>query len=422
MPPRPPPICLHLPAGALVFDRHQWIRLAQLNTIVAAGCALAWLAALAWSRRNRQPREPLDVRFSLRHATGARARARAAVARLGLVRAGGLSTGLVAPVAGGRPRAGRCLGLAQRRTGRRGRRRQPCGESGMRASVAGLSVCMVGLAVMAAAIAARWDIGNWLAYRTLLVGHATMVAVLVAIAWQARRESTAGVAMGTLTSRLAGTENSLWASIARVVVLLLAVRELPDDRWWPAGALLVLAASGAALAWIFQRRRHLYDAALMLSMAGSIALIESKYLPGVLNFVYANVVLLAAPVGLWLAIEKYSISRRTPTSRIEFAPVHRVATRLGVLILAALTALLAVCRCQPAVLRRRRYLDALGRAGIGRAGRNRLPVGHRRARPRGDSLSAGAGGGRHAARRPQPVAGVAVVDRQHLRGRLCLAH
>ena len=369
---------LYLPVGALVFDRHQWIRLAQLNTIVAAGCALAWLAALAWSRRNRQPREPLTFDFPC-------VTQLVLAPALVLLLLGWAWCELVVYPQGWSPQSpvvdpelvdawgwlSAALAVAVGAVA--------LWNAGIRASVAGLSVCLVGLAVMAAAIAARWDIGNWLAYRTLLVGHATMVAVLVAIAWQARRESSSGVAMGTLTSRLAGTENSLWASLARVIVLLLAIRELPDDRWWPAGALLVLAASGAALAWIFQRRRHLYDAALMLS-AGRVnraGRIEVSARRVELCLCQRRAV---GRAGGNLAGDREIQHQPTDVdlaNRIRAGPSSRHA--LGSVDPGRRDRALAVCRRQSALLWRSRYLDALGCAGISRAGRDGLPVGHCRA-------------------------------------------
>ncbi|MGD9722986.1 MAG: hypothetical protein AB7O59_21435 [Pirellulales bacterium] len=340
----------------LVFDGPLWVRLTQLNAVVAAVYCLGWMAVRHLLARRRGDVVPLGVELPLA----------AQVA---------LAPGLITLLLGW---AWCDVFLYPR--GNAGQPRVMSGElvdawgwlsvtlsaavaavlagpAGRRVSMAALGALLTALAVMAAAVAGAWDVGNWLAYHTLAVGHMVIAVVVLAIAWRERRTvatnagvTSAATSYGADTLRaadlpaqlravsawLTGAGNAVWSVLARAVVLVLAVRELPDDFNWPLAGLIVLAVTGAAAAWIFQRRRYLYDAALMTNLAGSIAWIKFSVVPGLTNFVLANVVLLAAPVIAWLAIERASIARRSFVSSWNVPPVHRVATRLSILALAVL--------------------------------------------------------------------------------------
>jgi hypothetical protein len=170
--------------------------------------------------------------------------------------------------------------------------------------------------------------------------------------WYQRRGERLRAADATALRSLG--QGRAWIDVQRVILFVLAVRESFDNLWWTAGGFAALAVTAAAAAWIFQRRRYLYDAAIMVNVAGSLAWIESKILPGVENLVFVNVILLAAPVVAWLAIELRGIRPRQFTPRVDGAPFHGVATRLAIGAL-ALTTVIGL------------YADARGVVGIGAA-------------------------------------------------------
>jgi hypothetical protein len=201
--------------------------------------------------------------------------------------------------------------------------------AGWRPHMGTLAGGLVALAVVASAVAARWDTGDWIAYHTLVAAHALIAAVLVAVAWHDRRAA----------AWFAGSHTSAWVDAARTVLLVLAVRELPHGRWWPVAAFAVLAVTGAASGWLFQRRRYLYDAALMINVGGTIAWNEAVGSVSFVDVVLLNVILLTLPVAGWLAIERSSISRRESGPTILVPPVHRVALRLAIFVLGCTAAI-----------------------------------------------------------------------------------
>jgi hypothetical protein len=216
------------------------------------------------------------------------------------------------------------------------------------------SVLLVGLAILAAAVAVRWDTGNWLAYNTLLVGHGLIAAVALTIA-----QAAAGG--------------------------LLSVREAPETIWWTVGGLAYLGAVVMPLlAWIYQRRRYLYLAAPLVAIAALVALDQGNWIGSDREFALWSIVLLALPAPLWLLIELVGIRTRTFRPAFAAPPVHRLVARLGVAVLVLLVG------------------SALADdwfTGRRAGGRARVPVGCPRPRLGGPALRAGAGGLRRAPRR-----------------------
>jgi hypothetical protein len=211
-------------------------------------------------------------------------------------------------------------------------------------TMAGLSATLVALAVMAAAVASHWDQGNWLSYNTLFVCHAMIAMGALAIAWHDRRAASAVAQQGELSPApgaplpsmqqgatwLAGSTSAISSNLAQWIVLVLAVRELDYLRWWSVGGFAVLVFTAAAAAWIFQRRQYLYAAALMVNVAGSTAWLESAVLPGLVNFVLANVMFMTLPVVAWLVIEQVRIRHRQFSPRLRGLPIHQTATGLAI--------------------------------------------------------------------------------------------
>jgi len=325
-------VWLGSPAHAGTLDTAGWIRLAQLNAAVAAIYTLAWLAWLAWDQRRNRSLTWLTFDDSLVTQTAIGPALLAVVfgwAWLDLVREP-RSLGPNTPIV--QTQLVDAVGwvvlvvtiFAAGAVAR---------FAGRRFSIAAYCGTMTALSVMAAGVATRWDTGNWVAYHTLLVGHGVIVTKLLAIAWSDRWFAGVGF-FRVVQSWFDRTNVRGWLDLARAVVLGLALRELAHQRWWPATTLALLAVSGALAAWIFGRRRYLYDAAALINVSGSLAWLELRPAATLADMVYLNVILLTAPVAVWLAIDELRIKRRDDGSRFQLPPAHRVAARLAILTLA----------------------------------------------------------------------------------------
>jgi hypothetical protein len=319
-------------AGGLAFDAAMWLRLAQLNAAVAAAYTLAWAGLAAWDRRRTGRTEPLALDFPCSVQAGIGP----AITALALGWAWAQLVQYPEGVGGAYPvpleladawgwlsfalvSASVCaVAWAARR----------------KLGVLIASAFLVAIAVFAAGIASRWDVANWLAYNTLFVGHAAIAAMLVAAGWYAR-----GVPVGSeninAEQALAAPRGAAWSVVQAAAVVLLALRELPENIWWTAGGLAYVGAVIAPLlAWIYQRRRYLYVAAPLLVVAGLMALVELNWLDGPAEFVYWLAILLAVGVPAWLVIELRAIRGRAFQPLVDAPPMHRVATRLVIAVLA----------------------------------------------------------------------------------------
>src|SRR6185295_20141495 len=109
---------------------------------------------------------------------------------------------------------------------------------------------------------------NWASYHTLVIGHGLIATLLLGLVW---REQLRGALKQMPESPAAWS--SFWIDLQGTIVLVLALRELLDNRWWwPACGFAFLGVGLApAAAWVFQRRRYLYLAAPLINAAGSIA-------------------------------------------------------------------------------------------------------------------------------------------------------
>ncbi|MBI3837327.1 MAG: hypothetical protein HY288_05265 [Planctomycetia bacterium] len=331
---------LTISKGGLRFDGPQWIRLAQLNAAVAACYALAWLAALVYARRKRGMRGPIASDFLLDTQVAL------APALIGLTLGwawaqlfwdpdGNSAQPQVMNMELADPWGWISLALAAASicTG--------TWTAGCRLSMAGISAGLTALAILAAVLASPWDrVGNWVSYNTLFIGHSVVALGLLAITWREKRKWLAArsqcIADEPGDRALADPVRPLWVVLQGLIIFALGVRELGDNKWWPAGGFAFLGIFIApALAWIFQRRRYLYVAAAMINFAGIAA--WGHWNPE--DFVYLNVILLTLPVVPWLLIELGSIRQRTFKSGFQATPFHRVASRGALLALAIMVGL-----------------------------------------------------------------------------------
>ncbi len=328
-------VYLLTPAGGIgAYTAAEWLRLLQWNVIAAALYSVGWLAVRRRAvRRDREARGDefdwaLGTQVALAPSLLALAFGWAWCTLVANPQGLGASPAVVnrefCDVWGG---ASLMLALGA-----------ACGATwlaGRRLSMAGASALLSSLAIPVAAIAARWDVGDWVAYNTLLSCHALAAVGMLAIVWSQRRALALAVRDESATSELPemahGLSGACWVTIQRLVVFALAMREFEHDLSWSAGAFAFLAVSAAALGWVCQRRRYLYDAAAMLNIAGTLAWVrwrgDDKF--GVLYCL--NVILLTLPAPLWLAIESKSIAKRAFAPLIRVAPVHRTAARIGLI-------------------------------------------------------------------------------------------
>ncbi len=302
---------LAISRAGLNLDAVTWLRLAQINALVAASYGLAWIGLVAWHRRRSGAQTDLafDAPLAVQSALGP--------ALWALVLAGLWARLLIAPhgVALQPPVpveladwlgwtslllvVGSVLFLA--------------GASGRKLGALATSALLTALVVFAGSIAARFDTGDWQTYSTLGIGHAVAAAVLLAIAfWQTdeRRWSL------------------LWVLAQLAAVLMLSLRIINEDQWWTVAGLGAVAHLSAKSAWVFRRGGWLWLAAPCIWLA--VLLAVRRVVPGLDpdDFAYWSVIALALPVPLWLAIEIWRIRPATGGS------VHRVATRLALFVLA----------------------------------------------------------------------------------------
>ncbi len=331
---------LGISRDGLRFDAAQWIRLAQLNTAVAAGYAMAWLAMLARVRRRGDATEPLADDFPLQ-TQFALAPALMGMA-LGwawcdlvwdpekLQRTSPMNAELADLWGWG------CFALACTSVW------AALWVAGRRVSMLGTSIFLVAVAIFAAVIVARWDSGAWESYHTLVIGHGVIGTVLLGLAWRERRTQSSlapSPAEGLLLdeSIVVGGASAGWVVLQGAIVAGLALRELWDDYWWPIGELAFLGILLApATAWVFQRRRYLYIAAVLINSAGLALADAYGRLRTLDEFVDWNAILLAAPTVPWLLIEVFAIRPRRFALDSQVVPFHRLASRgaLAILLLA----------------------------------------------------------------------------------------
>jgi hypothetical protein len=315
------------------FDAPLWIRLAQLNAAMAAGCGLAWLATLAWIGRRRERHDaittntPFNIQLAIGPALWMLAigwtwselfwRPRGNLGQSPLMEPELADPWGCASIALVIASIGAASWLAARRV-----------------SLLFASAALVALVVFSATWLAPRDTGNWLCYNTLLVGHGAIALCLLALLAQERygRQPLAGDCVAALHPE--------WVVLQATFVSALAARELDDSLWWPAGGFAFVGVLLApALAWLCRQRRYLYLAAPLINLSGLLAWSALQRMHGVSEFVYANIILLALPVAPWLLIELRAIRSRPWETRWSVPPMHRLATCVALSVLALVVAL-----------------------------------------------------------------------------------
>jgi hypothetical protein len=334
---------LVMAVGGLQFDAATWIRLAQLNAAVAAVYALGW-TGLSWrAARRSDSRQSIsfDLLFGIQVAVAPALTALVlGFAWCDLVwdpqKLGPqLQLSVMNPEVADLKGCGSLL-LAVASV------LMATWAAGRRVSTAGITAALVALVILAAAWAAPYDNGNWLSYNTLMVGHGVIAGGLLIAAGFAGRGQHLATLPAATQSGAVGAQRPIaaaWLDFQGWIVFLLAARQLFDNRWWSGGAFAALVVLCAGQAWVYQRRRYLYLAAILFNLTGTLLGLELKIIAGFDRFAYLNVALLALPVAAWLVIELRSIRRGEPKPWLRATPVHRVATHLAITGLAVLVGL-----------------------------------------------------------------------------------
>ncbi|HEX2519003.1 MAG TPA: hypothetical protein VHK04_05635, partial [Castellaniella sp.] len=248
------------------LDAALWVRLAQLNALVSAIYALAWLGALLAARRRGPSTTPALLMTQVMLPV--------ALIALILIPAGVTLWWSPVPTPA-HDTAGSWLGwlsfLATLAAGA-----WLTASSKARPAAGTMWAVLAALATLAALAVSPWDTGNWLAFHTLLVGH-TLVGALLLTLYVIRTPRDPS----TLAVRdRVGSWCALGALTSGIIALRGAFSD-PHGPWWSIGALAALAVLLAITAGWSCRQRFLYLAAGSLNLAATIFWFERmQSLPG----------------------------------------------------------------------------------------------------------------------------------------------
>ncbi len=293
---------LAISQGGLKFDAAQWIRLAQVNTLVSGTFALAWLGCALLTRRRQSPLRGstllttyamLPVALLLLYVvpSGAALVYDPAIPAAGLAPAGDLLGWLSLAVA--------CLILLLHR----GRSKS--------FSVGTVAAGLVVLSTVLALFCLRWDTGNWLAFRVLLLST-TASGALVLLGGR------------TLHRWLIRPQAAVtWSVAVAVLAVLLALRALdgPSAPWWSVAVLVVDIAVLIAAAATAPSRPLLYWTVPLVNFTATLAWDEFFSNQSFFPF---NILALALPTVLWLWLELRYVMPAAEQRRSWLPPLHRM--------------------------------------------------------------------------------------------------
>ncbi len=180
---------------------------------------------------------------------------------------------------------------------------------------------LIGVACLVAFTAARLDVGNWIAFHTLMAATAT-TAWLMCLARSApsRLEAATASMSSFRIEKTWSTDNwergtTLWTTILGGLTVLLALRgagEDPTGAAWSIGALFAMSALAAALNWQTYGQLYLYAAAILFN--GAVSLWWYRYLrdalPQAADLICLNVFALGLTSIFWLWLELRSRKHR----------------------------------------------------------------------------------------------------------------
>lgn len=249
-----------------VIDGRAWVMLAQINAVILAVVAIAWMGAIRWHRRRgRDPAGGDADEFPA--LLSAQVMAAAMVAAVPL--AAGVIGLFLRPVpsgwviAAGRAPGWMALVLAAAAL-----------AIWLRRGATSIHVCgaiVVALAAMIAMTTAWADTAGWLAYHTLLVGAAVAAWAMPTIAVADSKVHRRPLHAASLVA---------WAAVLMAATVLLALRALEDDPaapWWSLGGLLAMVGLAMWLAWLVASRGFVWVAGILANVAVSIWWFDTGY-------------------------------------------------------------------------------------------------------------------------------------------------
>ena len=320
------------PPTALRLDPSLWVRLAQVNAIVASLTALAWMGALVVSRRGARRVEVRSTEALLTTAINL------GIVLNGLILLSGTFALWVNPIpASVHPAIAGPVGavalvlvagviLAR------------SWLSGERLGVDWLGFGLVCLADWLALGLSYRDRGNWFTYHGVLIGQAMVGLALPLIAW--RHGQIHQVKLNTSTRAMV----IRWSRVALGIVVLFAIRGYwsdPQSPWWTVGGLVAMGGLAASLAGWADRPRLLWLAAGLVNLAalawwcaGPRWMATSPGGWTLVDLALIEIIALTLPAPIWGEIE-----RRLPrSSRQNRTPFHRFVAWTGLIGLALLVA------------------------------------------------------------------------------------
>jgi hypothetical protein len=307
-----------LARGGGALDTIAWIRVAQVNAIVAGVVALVWQAAVAW-RANTVAESLRDSHSRLRHGESSIGETRRREPLL-LVTQVALAAALCGtfllpgvvnllfdmPPAAWAVAADGVLGWTAVALAAAAGTWLWWGRG---VSHAGVGLFAAALVAIVTLTAARTDNGNWQAYHTLLAGNCIAMWAMPMLTRVAHQ-----VVVGPRSD--AAAPRMIWSNAAGrcfgIVSVFLAFwgyRGDPHSPWWTVAALLAVCACCVWIAWQERRRGAMWFAAALMIPAISILWLDwgrqfsaTSGLGELCEFLWVNVlaVALVALVSVWI--------------------------------------------------------------------------------------------------------------------------
>ncbi|HEX5444973.1 MAG TPA: hypothetical protein VFW87_14140, partial [Pirellulales bacterium] len=208
---------------------------------------------------------------------------------------------------------------------------------------------LLGAGVLAAITIGQAD-ADWQAYHALIVGWASIAAVLIAVSWLAGRSANEEMASSppsawlSLKRLLPAREAEAWATTIAVALAALAIRAAATDParpWWSMIAAVSAAGISTALGLWLRRSQHDYRSGLFACLAVSLFWYAQDHAGGG-DLLLINAIALAAIGSFWSLIARWAkaIGPAAPAEKI--LPFEHAAVAISVGLVSAV-AWLAWC-------------------------------------------------------------------------------
>lgn len=206
------------------------------------------------------------------------------------------------------------------------------------------AVCafLIAVSCLTAFTAARWEMGNWAGFHTLMAALAVTAWLLCVARLAPGRLEAVKVSEQFSRDKSWFAEDwewntSLFATIIGAVTVLFALRAPfadPSGSSWSVATLVGMSALAAALNWQTLKRGYLYAAGLLFSTAAFIWWLAefANRFPGGARILEVHVIALCASSIVWLALELRA-RRLATTSTSTALSFHNLAALWSLLIM-----------------------------------------------------------------------------------------